>query len=54
MEPLGDIQKENRLLKEALREVMSWINNWDPEFTDDPEWEETEIKARSALGDYND
>lgn len=26
---------------EALKAVMEWIDGWEPEFTDDPEWEET-------------
>lgn len=34
---------------EALKEVMEWIANWDPNFTRDCEWLETETKARAAL-----
>lgn len=36
-------------LLEALQEVMSWIDNWDPDFTFDNEWAGTEIKARAAI-----
>jgi hypothetical protein len=36
-------------LLEALQEVMSWIYNWDPDFTFDNEWAGTEIKARAAI-----
>jgi hypothetical protein len=35
--------------KEVLAEVMSWIDNWDPNFTHDAEWGETEAKARRVL-----
>lgn len=31
----------------VLKEVMSWIRNWDAEFTSDDEWDETEFKVKS-------
>jgi hypothetical protein len=34
----------------VLREVMEWINNWSPDFVDDPEWEATEEKVDKLLG----
>ena len=36
-------------LYEALDEVMSWISNWSPSFTDDDEWPETRNRAVAAL-----
>lgn len=36
-------------LLEALQEVMSWIRNWDPNFTADAEWPETEAKVDAAI-----
>jgi hypothetical protein len=43
-------EKENPIT--VLREVMEWINNWSPDFTDDPEWSETEEKVDKLLGGY--
>ena len=36
-------------LREALEEVMSWIKNWSPDFTEDDEWKATAEKASAAL-----
>lgn len=36
-------------LVEALTEVMSWIRNWDPNFSEDDEWPATKAKVRAAL-----
>jgi len=36
-------------LLEALKEVMSWVENWDPEFTEDDEWEGTYARYRAAI-----
>ncbi len=33
----------------ALKEVMSWIQNWDPNFAQDEEWPDTAIRAHAAL-----
>lgn len=33
----------------ALAEVMEWIANWHPDFTDDPEWSDTRQKVDAAL-----
>jgi hypothetical protein len=45
-------------LLEALQLVMSWIDNWSPNFSDDEEWiaDESKIKATitKALGVKND
>lgn len=33
----------------ALKEVMEWVSNWDPNFADDPEWDETANRVFCAL-----
>ena len=41
---------ENARLRKALTEVMSWIDNWSPSFTEDDEWNsETLPMVRAAL-----
>ena len=40
--------REKRL-EEALNEVMSWIDNWTPDFVYDAEWPDTEQKVRNAF-----
>ena len=42
-------EKDNAVLREALEEVMSWINNWSTPFTEDDEWETTEKIVSKAL-----
>ena len=37
-------------LKGALKNVMEWIGNWDPNFADDPEWPKTEDEVKALLG----
>lgn len=32
-----------------LRQVMSWIDNWSPEFTFDPDWPTDNQKANEAI-----
>ena len=51
MHALADLAAERERLKAALGDVMEWIDNWSPPFTQDGEWAETELKARKALGD---
>jgi hypothetical protein len=36
-------------LLEALKQVMGWIDNWSPEFTQDPDWSEDRYKARTVI-----
>ena len=36
---------------EVLRELYSWVQNWDPNFTDDEEWPDTRKKVEAALAD---
>jgi hypothetical protein len=35
----------------ALEEVMTWIKNWDPNFTEDREWSSTEASVRAAIAE---
>ncbi len=48
---IAELRAERDRLKAALGDVMEWIDNWSPPFTQDGEWSETELKARKALGD---
>ena len=50
-EDIVSLVAERDRLKAALGDVMEWIDNWSPPFTQDGEWSETELKARKALGD---
>jgi len=43
------VEQERRLL-EALKDVMSWIENWEPAFVDDDEWQDTEQRVAAVLG----
>ena len=36
-------------LLKALKQVMSWIDNWTPEFSNDPDWPTDRDAARSAI-----
>ena len=36
-------------LVEALKEVMDWIDNWDPNFTQDDEWPDTAALVKAIL-----
>jgi hypothetical protein len=36
-------------LLEALKQVMVWIRNWDPDFTQDDEWTETRHCVDAAI-----
>lgn len=36
-------------LFEALKVAMTWIDNWSPDFTDDPEWPADRDLIRAAL-----
>lgn len=42
-------QPVNQVLVDALKNVMSWIDNWSPSFTEDDEWPADRDAARSAL-----
>lgn len=35
-----------------LKHVMSWIGNWDPEFTNDPDWPDARDRARAAIAKH--
>jgi len=46
---LRRLHEVNAELLEALKQTMSWIDNWSPEFTYDPVWSIDEDKARAAI-----
>lgn len=43
--------EEKEKLREALTDVMTWIENWRPRFTEDETWPEDRDKAYKALKD---
>jgi predicted nuclease with TOPRIM domain len=43
------LHEVNQELIEALKQTMSWIDNWSPEFTYDPDWSNHEDKAKAAI-----
>ena len=49
LEEIERLRSDNAKLRAALEEVMTWINNWDPEFCDDDEWDDTQRKVSAAL-----
>lgn len=36
----------------SLKQVMSWIDNWSPEFSNDPDWPTDRDAAREALAKH--
>jgi hypothetical protein len=34
---------------EALKEVMVWVDNWDPNFVYDDDWSDTDTRVSTAL-----
>ena len=44
-----ELKAENDTLRDALKEVMSWIDNWEPEFANDSDWPKTRKNAQEAL-----
>lgn len=46
-----ELQKKNSDLIISLKDVMMWIDNWNPEFIYDEEWEDTLHKVQNILGD---
>ena len=58
-EPYGKWSEENKAnhdlvlaapdLLEELRRVMTWIDNWSPEFSNDPDWPADRDSARAAI-----
>jgi len=45
----GSRAPSDAALVEALEVVMMWIDNWDPNFTEDDAWPSDRDKARAAL-----
>ncbi|MFY8182601.1 MAG: hypothetical protein ACOVKL_00130 [Polynucleobacter sp.] len=48
------LHEVNQELIEALKQTMSWIDNWSPEFTYDPDWSNHEDKAKAAIANAED
>jgi hypothetical protein len=48
-EELRRLHEVNADLLEALNHVMTWIENWNPDFTYEPEWSDDNDKARAAI-----
>jgi hypothetical protein len=48
-EELDWLCAEIERLQVTLKEVMEWIDNWNPSFCEDEEWPETEQKVISVL-----
>ena len=46
---LAALTSELARMREALGELMGWIDGWEPRFLDDETWPETETKVRAAL-----
>lgn len=48
-EEIHHLREGNAELIEALQKVMSWVDNWSPEFTQDQEWIDDEPRIRSVI-----
>jgi hypothetical protein len=48
-EEFDKLVDKNTNLRLALNEVMEWINNWNPSFTEDEEWSNTRNRVKAAL-----
>lgn len=46
---MADPQTTEQLLRDALIEVLVWIDNWDPNFIYDDEWPATRERVQKAL-----
>jgi hypothetical protein len=49
MDPNWTPPSQEAALREVLKEVMDWIDNWDPNFLDDEEWSATREKVDALL-----
>ena len=49
LEEIERLRADNAKLREALEEVMTWIDNWDPVFCEDDEWDDTKNKVSAAI-----
>lgn len=49
-EELAKLRAKGEEAIDILAEVMSWINNWSPDFCNDDEWGETKEKVDAILG----
>jgi len=46
---LAALTAERDRMREALAELMGWVDGWEPDFTDDDAWPETEKNVRAEL-----
>lgn len=53
-EYIAALRAERDAMRDALAEVMSWIDNWEPDMTGDGEWSAAEERARAALGRHDE
>jgi len=49
MNEMDRMRESHTELREALIEVKEWIDNWNPNFIYDDEWDDTEIKISVAI-----
>ena len=45
-----ELKAENDQLRDALKTLYEWADNWDSPFMEDDEWPEDEAKIKAALG----
>ncbi len=46
VEKLESTRKRLYQMTAVFQQVLSWIENWAPDFTDDPAWEETALQIK--------
>ena len=46
---VDNLEKDIDTTVQALTDVMEWINNWSPNFTEDEEWDEVNDRAKAIL-----
>ena len=44
-----EVAAENDRLREALAQLLGWVDAWSPNFTEDADWPEHESQIRAAL-----
>lgn len=46
---IKELEQQRDELLAALELCLSWIDNWSPSFTDDPEWEQDRESIDAAI-----
>lgn len=46
---VNELEVANAYLYAACKELMEWIDNWEPNFVEDDEWAETKKRVNIAL-----